>query len=249
MNENDLRALISQYNAYPDQFESADIKQLQLAAMEMGLPFEPQTSATRAVGSFVDQLAFGLVPDSLYGGAITDTEKMAGSAGDIASFLIPFGAMSHAGVSAAKVGAKAVGAFSAGRAAAAKGIAKRGLATAENQAARALVDKKLQATLKTIADNRSKMEKGIKSYLDKTGAFEEIINKATIGMIAGGASGFGDEGGGALGGAARGALMGGLYGYARPMLSGGAAGAAGPVRGTAGKFTRAAAAGAAPPIP
>lgn len=90
-----LRVLRQAYAENPEAFSSTELETYKALADYYGVPFDIQTSARRAVGNFLFNLAdaalLGLLPDSirdnLIGKPLTGAERFAAGLGDVAGLL------------------------------------------------------------------------------------------------------------------------------------------------------------------
>lgn len=94
-----VQEAIRRYQADPSRYNTEQIEQIMLAAGRLGIPFEPEFSATRALKgaavNLLDSLILG-IPDRdaikrKWGATpLTAGERMIGVAGDAAGFAVPF---------------------------------------------------------------------------------------------------------------------------------------------------------------
>lgn len=111
--------LIDRYNQEPDLFSIEQVKELQVAAQQLGIKFSPKEDLGRMAKNFAfeaaDTATFGLLPDELFGwqikpDSLTSSDEIAGGVGGLLGFLAPL--LATGGASAAATGG--LKAFAAG---------------------------------------------------------------------------------------------------------------------------------------
>jgi len=107
-----VKELINRYNVEPENFTDEEIFEIQKVAATLGIPFSPKFSTRRALGKgafeLLDSALFGILPNEWSPPALTKTEELFGTAGDIGgAFALPLAAGS-------KLAAKAMGAITSG---------------------------------------------------------------------------------------------------------------------------------------
>jgi hypothetical protein len=107
-----LQSLIDMYNEDPGVFTSREVAQVAQMAQQVGIPFQPKSSAKRKFGVFaqeaLDTALLGAIPDRFKTVPLTKGEGYAGMAGDIAGIATPGGAPSLLGRAASKAAGRGV---------------------------------------------------------------------------------------------------------------------------------------------
>jgi len=122
-----LRVLRQAYMENPEAFTSTELETYKALADYYGVPFDIQTSARRAIGNFLFNLAdaalLGLLPDSIrdsvFGRPLTGAERFAAGLGDLAGLFAGVG-VARAGLRAARKAARKGAGRLTGRAAEAR---------------------------------------------------------------------------------------------------------------------------------